>query len=150
MKDFKLEIDTNTIFIKVIRFLGALFIGLSLGWISFELKHGMEVDWMNALTSIICGIVFAFFPGAMAKQSLTINEDGIQTHHYRFHWGERDSIKWEKISAISVQGSKILIKNKVGSVEKVSLPLHTKEQIQSLISYLKEAAEFMKVEYNTF
>ncbi|MFV1883145.1 MAG: EbsA family protein [Balneola sp.] len=149
MKEFKLEINTNTIYIKAIRFFGALFIGLSLGWISYELKYGMEVEWMNALSSILCGIVFAFFPGAMAKQSLTINEDGIQTHHYKFYWGERDSIKWEKISAISVQRNKILIKNKVGSTEKISLPLHTTEQIKSLKSYLKEISEFKNIEYKT-
>ena len=148
MDKFEFKVDLNTPYIKTIRFIGAFGLGLFIGAIVFTLKFDGAVDWTNSATGIMCTSFFAFFPGALKKQSLTIDENGIHLHNYTFHWGQKKEITWEKIKSIGVQKNKIVIKNSIGSSEKINLPLHTKEQLEELKSYLVQITDYKNLEYS--
>ncbi|MCG8372358.1 MAG: hypothetical protein MI700_02440 [Balneolales bacterium] len=156
MKEFKLEIDTNTVYVKAFRFLGAFLLGLSVGLMFMAFKSGAEIDWFLTVIIILpVSLALAFFPFPNAKKrSLTINENGIFTEGYAFHYQERNKMHWEKIRSIRVTNSwflstaKIKITNTVGTSETIQLPLHTKNQLQELREYLEEAAEFKGVEFS--
>lgn len=60
MDPFELKVDTNTIYIKIIRFLGALMLGFFIGAIAFIYKYEGTIDWMNSFTSIVLSLAFAF------------------------------------------------------------------------------------------
>ncbi|MDZ7757155.1 EbsA family protein [Rhodohalobacter sp.] len=148
MDKFEFKVDLNTPYIKTIRFIGTLGLGFVIGAIVFTLKFDEAVDWTNSATVIMCMTFFAFFPGALKKQSLTIDEKGIHLHNYTFHWREKKEITWEKVKSIGVQKNKIVIKNNVGSSEKINLPLHTKEQLEELKSYLMQISDYKNLEYS--
>lgn len=147
MEKFEFKVDVNTPYIKTIRFLGIALFGFFLGAIVFTLKFEGNVDWMNSATGIMIGLVFAFFPGAAKKQSLTIDEKGIYLHHYTFHWGQKKEITWEKVKGIGVHKNVIEIRNSIGASEKIKLPLHTKKQLEELKSYLKQMTKIKELEY---
>ena len=147
MDKFELKIDVNTPYIRTIRFIGALMVGIVIGGNLITYKSGMAIDWLNSFSGVMLGLFFAFFPSTSKKQSLSIDENGIHTHHYKFHWGERNEIKWENISAIGVEKNKIHIKNTVGSSEKISLPIPTEEQISNLQTYLREVTKIKQIDY---
>ena len=148
MKEFKLEIDTQATPIKIIRFMGTLLLGLSLGWTSFELKHSMPVDWMAAISTALCAIVFAFFPGKGVKAHLLINEEGIFSFPIKLDLGFRDSkISWDKIESLGLKKNHIRVKELSGPYRKIKLPLYTKEQWLELREYLKEAAAEKEVSF---
>lgn len=147
MEKFEFKIDLNTPYIKAIHFLGAALFGFFVAAIILTLKFDGEVDWINSATGMVLGIFFAFFPGAAKKQSLTIDESGIYLHNYTFHWGQKKEITWENIRGIGVQKNVIEIKNNIGATEKISLPLHTKSQLEELRSYLKKMTKIKGLEY---
>lgn len=147
MEKFEFRVDLNTPYIKAIHFLGASFFGFFVGIIYFNLKYEGAIDWLNSATGIMCSLFFAFFPGVAKKQSLTIDETGIYLHNYTFHWGQKSEITWENVRGIGVQNNVIEVINKVGSTEKIKLPLHTKSQLEELKSYLKQMTEIKGLRY---
>lgn len=147
MKPFELKIDLNTPYIRVIHFLGAAGIGFFIAAVLFTYKFDGQIEWMNTVTGIICCALFAFFPGAAKKQSLTVDEDGIRLQNYTFHWGQKKEISWEQVRKVEVKNSSIHIINGVGSAEKIKLPLYTKKQKEALISYLKEVTLVKGMKY---
>ncbi|HET8865155.1 MAG TPA: hypothetical protein VFM80_05610 [Gracilimonas sp.] len=147
MEEFELKIDLNTPYIKTIHFLGAALFGFFVGVIFFNLKYEGDIDWINSATGIMCSLLFAFFPGAAKKQSLTINETGIYLQNYTFHWGQKKEVTWEKVREIRVHKNAIEIKNSIGSTEKINLPLHTKSQLEDLRTYLKQVAKIKELEF---
>jgi hypothetical protein len=154
MKEFKLELDRNTVYIKTIRFIGTLLMGFFIGAIFIKLRNGLEVDWMAVPGGFFPALFFAFFPGFGKTQSITINEHGFYTEGYAFHYGEQTKIEWEKIRSVRVEkgsfftSARIIIKNQVGSTEKIPLPLFTKSQFSNLKTYLQEAASAKEVSYS--
>jgi len=147
MEKFEFKVDLNTPYIKAIHFLGAAFFGFFVGVIYFNLKYEGAIDWVNSATGIMCSLFFAFFPGVAKKQSLTIDETGIYLHNYTFHWGQKKEVTWEKVSGVRVHKNAIEIRNSIGATEKISLPLHTKNQLEELRSYLKQMTEIKGLEY---
>lgn len=67
MEPFELKVNTNMIYIKIIRFVGTLMLGFFIGVISFKYQYGGTNDWMSAFISIVCSLGFAFYLGAAAK-----------------------------------------------------------------------------------
>lgn len=149
MEKFEFKMDLDTPYIKAVRFFGAVLLGYFIAAGIFTFKFEGTIDWINSVTGITLSVFFAFFPGLVKKQSLTIDEAGIHLHNYTFHWGERKEITWEKIREIGVQNNLIEIKNRIGSTEKIKLPLHTKSQLEELRSYLKQMADSKGLEYIT-
>jgi hypothetical protein len=145
MENFEFKVNDQAPYIKAIRFLGTALLGFFIGAIIFTLKYEGTFEWMN-LTGILLSLFFAFFPGKN-NPSLTIDEKGIHLHNYTFHWGEKNEIMWEKVKGIRVHKNVIEIKNSIGSTEKIKLPLHTKEQLEELRSYLKQMTEVKGLEY---
>ena len=79
MNEFKLEIDTNTKYMKIIRGIGKTGFGMLLGFTLFNLKYGHPVNWMTFLGGLNT-LLLAFYPGKMANpNTLIINEYGIYT-----------------------------------------------------------------------
>ena len=149
MEKFELIVDVNTRYIKVIRFIGALGLGFILGTTLSTFKYEGFVDWMNAISGLLCSFVLTIFPGVMKKHSLTIDDTGIYLQNYTFHWGQKTEITWEKIHEIGVQKNIIKIKNRMGSIEKINLPIHTKHQLEELKFYVKQMTEIKNLEYTT-
>lgn len=153
MKEFKLETDTNTVYIKVIRFIGVFGMGIFVGATLIELKNDLPIEWLSLLSGFLPALALSMFSGFGKNQSIIVNEDGIFTKSYAFLHEEQTNIKWDKIRSIHIDNghifspSKILIKKNIGSTEKIPIPIYTKEQIQGLKEYLKEVTEFRKIEY---
>lgn len=155
MKELRLEIDTNTKYMKILRGFGKIMMGLTIGSTLIELKHDIAVDWMNTIMLFSISTMFGFFPGLAAKRvALIINEEGIFTKGYAYHFQERSQLKWDKIRNIKVTESwlfssgQIKITNSIGSSETISLPLHTKSQLQDLKTYLQEACTEKEITYS--
>ncbi|RNC84513.1 MAG: hypothetical protein ED557_05915 [Balneola sp.] len=146
MKEFNLQVDTSTSYMKVFRAIGI--IGVILFATSFVLEwtKGEDIDWINTVTGIIYSSIFLFFPEILRKQSLTFNEEGILRHNYNTYWGEKNEFEWDNISELTLRKNKIVIKNKVGSSERIKLPVYTNEQLSELKTYLKEMAEVKEFE----
>lgn len=78
MNEFKLEIDTNTRYMKIIRGLGKIIVGMVIGSTIKEFKHDLPIDWMTTISLTFWGILASLFPGRMyGNQALIINEEGI-------------------------------------------------------------------------
>ena len=149
MKEFKLETDINTIQFKTIIFLGILLFGFSI-WSIFNGVTTGDLAWINSFTGLIIGaaLVFVFSFGNLRKQSLVIDEKGFHANNYKLNLGGKEKIEWGKISTISLNRNKIVVKNSIGSTERMSLPmLHTKQQVLKLKEYLKEIAETRDIEF---
>jgi len=112
------------------------FIGASL----LKYRYEGSIEWMNTLTGLCLSLFFAFFPGATKRQSLEISEEGIFLNNYSSFWNNKQEYHWSKFRAIAVKSNRIELTNEIGSIEKVKLPIHTKEQIHDLKSYLREIA----------
>ncbi|MEO9884760.1 MAG: hypothetical protein ABJR05_13465 [Balneola sp.] len=147
MEQFEFKIDTSTIWMKAIHALGFILLGYTIGVTLFVYKSGEPIDWMSTFILTVNSLVFAFFPGFAKLPELYFNETGIYLKNYAFHWGERKEISWDKISSIHVDRHQLSIKNNIGSSEKIKLPLHTKEQIKNLKSYLQEITSQKEIEY---
>lgn len=147
MEKFELKVDLNTPYIKAIRFFGIFMLGFFIAAIVFKFKHGIIIDWMNALTGILLSIIFAFYPGLAQKKSLTVDEEGIYLNNYTFTWGGKKQYKWSEIKAVEVEKNRIKLKNSIGSTEKIKLPIYTKEQIKNLRTYLKKLTDAKQIEY---
>jgi len=147
MEQFEFKVDTSTIYIKTLNALGFILFGFTIGITTFVYKTGEPIDWMNTFMSTIVSFGFAFFPGFAKMPELYFNEKGIYLKNYSFHWGEKKEIEWDKISSIRVDRNQLSIKNAIGSSEKIKLPIHTKEQIKDLKSYLQEITSQKEVEY---
>jgi|AntRauTorcE11897_2_1112592.scaffolds.fasta_scaffold31832_1 hypothetical protein len=147
MEKFELKVDINTPYMKVIQFIGVLGLGFFIGSIFFTLKFDGDVDWMNSATGIMCNLFLAFYPEAVKKHTLTIDDKGIFLHNYTFHRGRKNEITWEKINGIGIHKKAIQIRNSIGSTEKIQLPIHTKNQLEELRSYLEKVAQVKEVEY---
>ena len=146
MKEFRLEVDTNTKYMKIIRGFGKIGLGVLIGLAIARLKAGQPFEW-NMIIGFLNAGFLAFFPGkAMNGQALIINEEGIFTKGYSFHFRERTKMRWDDIRSIQVADSwffgtaKIRIINTSGASETIPIPLHTKPQIEDLKSYLKDAS----------
>lgn len=137
MDPFELKVDTNTIYIKIIRLLGALMLGFFIGAIAFIYKYEGTIDWMNSFTSIVLSLAFAFFPGAAGKKSLVINEDGIFLKNYGWIGGEKE-YNWSTVKAVEVKKDRIELTRIVGSTDKIKFPIYTGEQIENLKKYLQQ------------
>ena len=147
MESFELKVDTNSIYIRIIRFLGTLMLGFFIGALLFKYRYEGTVDWMNIATGIMCSTFFAFFPGAAGKQALLINKDGIFLHNYRSLWGGKKSYDWSSIRAVTVKKNRIELKNRIGSTEKIKFPIHTESQAEKLKEYLREVSASREIEY---
>tara|TARA_R110002124_G_scaffold135815_3_gene298862 strand:- start:20773 stop:21222 length:450 start_codon:yes stop_codon:yes gene_type:complete len=147
MESFEFKVDTSTKYIKTLNALGFVIFGFTIGITTFAYKTGESIDWMNTFMLTVWSILFGFFPGFAKLPELYFTEKGIYLKNYAFHWGERKEITWDKISSIRVDRTQLSIKNTIGSSEKIKLPLHTKEQIKNLKSYLKEITSKKEVEY---
>ncbi len=158
MKEFKLEIDTNTIYVKAIRFIGTLGIGFVIGSTFVKYQAGIEFELLWVILSITWALLFSFFPiskfGSLGNQSLRINEDGLflyllnsKSPEGADYWGTIEKISWEKIKLLTLKKGKIYITPKKGSVKKLHLPLYTQEQWNSLESYLRNVATHKGIEY---
>jgi hypothetical protein len=112
-------------------------LGFFIGAISFKYQYEGTIDWMNAFIGILCSLAFAFFPGAAGKQALIINEKGIFLENYSSFWGKKE-YNWSTVKAVEVKGNRVELTKKVGSTEKIKLPLHTDKQIKNLKKYLQE------------
>lgn len=155
MQEFKLQIDTNTISIRAIRFIGSFVLGFFAALIFSDFKQGNEIDWMPLIGGIGGCIAFAFYPGLMAKkQALVINKHGIQTVGYAYHFQERNKMSWDKIRSIQfveptfLTSGKLSIINTVGSTENISFPLHTKNQLQEFKEHLATFASAKGIAVN--
>jgi hypothetical protein len=137
MESFELKVDTNTIYVKIIRFLGTLMLGFFLGAIVFIFKYAGSVSWVHAFIGITCSLTFAFFPGAAVRQALIVNEDGIFLNNYSTFWGTKE-YNWSTIKAVEVKKHTLELTRNIGSTERVKLPLHTDEQIEKLKTYLSQ------------
>ncbi|PKD45171.1 EbsA family protein [Rhodohalobacter barkolensis] len=137
MEPFELKVDTNTIYIKIIRFFGVLMLGFFIGAISFIYKYEGTIDWMNSFTSIVLSLAFAFFPGVAGKKALVLNEDGIFLKNYGWIWGEKE-YNWSTVKAVEVKKDRIELTRIVGSTDKIKFPIHTREQIENLKKYLQQ------------
>jgi hypothetical protein len=146
MEPFELKVDTNTIYIKIIRFLGTLLLGFFIGAISFKYKYEGTIDWMNSFTSIVLSLAFAFFPGAAGKKSLVINEDGIFLKYYDWFVGKKE-YSWSSVKAVEVKKDRIELTTNVGSTDKIKLPIHTDEQIENLKKYLQQLSGLIEVSF---
>ncbi|PAU95811.1 hypothetical protein CK503_01765 [Aliifodinibius salipaludis] len=144
MESFELKVDTNTTFIRIIRFLGTLALGFFIGVISIKYKYEGTIDWMNAFVGIVCSLSFAFFPGAAKKQSLKISEDGISQNTF---WGRKKQYDWSKIKAVEVKKNRIELTKSIGSTERIKLPIHTKDQVKNLKNYLQQVTDTKEIAY---
>lgn len=148
LRTFEFKVDVNTSYMKAIRFIGAFTLGFLLASILMKYRYGAEIDWMPVISGSLCGLFLALFPGAIAKkQYLTIDDEGIHLHGYSISGGQKKAIKWDKIQSVRIDRNAISIKNKIGSIEKVKLPINTKEQISQLKAYLKRASETKNIIY---
>ncbi len=147
MKEFNLEVDATTSYMKVFRAIGV--IGLIIFTVSLTLEwtKGEEIDWLNIAVGILYSSIFLFFPEIMKKQSLTFNEEGILRHNYNTYWGEKNEFEWENIKELSIRKNKIVIKNKVGASERIKLPVYTDQQMLELKEYLGEMAKTKEFEF---
>lgn len=151
MKEFKLEIDTNTIYIKVLRFLGSVGLGIVLSFIFFSLKHGMEINWISQFSLFLSSLFFTLFPGLRNRSFLTINDLGIFTHPInKTYWTGQYEFYWDKITSIELEKNHVKIKQVKKSVDRIRLPYYTKNQWNELKSFLKEATEFKQVEFKEY
>lgn len=151
MKEFKLEIDTNTIYIKILRFLGSVGLGIVLSSVFFSLKHGMEVNWTSQFALFGSSLFFTVFPGIKNRSYLTINELGVFTHPTnKVYWTGQYEFYWDKISSIGLEKNHVRIKQVKKGDERIRLPYYTKEQWNELESYLKEATEFKQIEFKEY
>lgn len=146
MEPFELKVDTNTIYIKIIRFLGTLLLGFFLGAIVFSYKYEGSVNWVHAFIGITCSLTFAFFPGKAVRQALIINEDGIFLKNYSAFWGMKE-YNWSTIKAVEVKKHRLELTRNIGSTERISLPLHTEEQIQHLKTYLQQLTRTKEIAF---
>jgi len=146
MEPFELKVDTNTTYIKVIRFLGTLMLGFFIGAISFKYKYEGTIDWMNSFTGIALSFVFAFYPGAASKKTLIINENGIFLKNYSFLRGKKQ-YDWSSIKAIEVKKNKIELTKSIGSKAEIKLPIHTEQQIEKLKKYLQQLTNSKEIVY---
>lgn len=147
MEPFEFKVDTSTFYIKTLNAVGFIFFGLAVGGIMFAYKHGEPIDWMNTSTSLVLSLVLAFFPGRAKLASFTINDQGIFLKNYGLENYGSNKIYWDKISSIRVERNQLSIKKTIGSYERVKFPIHTKDQVKSLKSYLQEITSKKEVEY---
>jgi hypothetical protein len=146
MEPFKLNVDTNTVYIRIIRFIGTLMLGFFIGAIVFVYKYEGVIDWINAFTGIACSLAFAFFPGTAGNQALIINDEGIFLKNYSTIWGKRE-YNWSSVKAVEVKKNRIELTKDVGSTDKIKLPVHTENQIERLKKYLQQLCRAKEIAY---
>ena len=152
MKEFRLEVNTNTFLIKSIRFFGAFLLGISTANIIHTYKMGNEFEWMSLFTIIVSGTIYSFYP--WKKQALMINEHGMYTKGYAYFFNETNKIKWDKVRHIEIKEpwllstGKIKIINSIGSTETIQLPMHIKKQLPSFKNFLEKISRIKDVEYS--
>src|SRR5690554_6480360 len=147
MEKFEFRVDVETTYIKAIRFIGAFVVGLTVCMILIKTKNEIVINWMSAPTNIVLGFFFFLIPDIFKKRYLIIDEEGINVHNYKAHWGDHREIKWENIKSVRIDRNTIHYKNRIGSSDKIPLPFHTKEQVFNLKNYLKEIAAVKEIEY---
>lgn len=147
MKEFNLEIDATTSYMKVFRSIGVIGLILFTTFLILDLYKGNEINWLNTISSYLYASFFLFFPEISKRQSLTFNGEGIQRHNYNTYWGEKNEFEWEKVSELTLRKNKIVLKNKVGASEKIKLPVYTHEQMLELKEYLEEIAKTKDFEF---
>jgi hypothetical protein len=101
---------------------------------------------MNSFTCVTLSLVFAFFPGAAGKQALIINNEGIYLQNYSSIWGKKE-YRWSSVKAVEVKKNRIELTKSIGSTEKIKLPVHTQEQVESLKNYLQQLSSTKKIAY---
>jgi len=155
MKEFRLEVDTTTIYIKAIRFVGALFMGALIGVSTYKYVNGIDIELLPLVNGLIFATIFSFFPGGLGARSLHINENGLflyplnsKSESLYNYWGTVDNFSWERVKSIALKGRHIWIFPNRGSSKKIPLPLYTKEQWTELEEYLREAAEFNGIKFS--
>jgi len=146
MEPFELKVDTNTIYIKIIRFIGASMLGFFIVTIAFKYKYEGTIDWMNSFTSIALSLAFTFYPGAAGKKSIVINEDGIFLKNYDWFLGKKE-YSWSTVKAVEVKKDRIELTRNVGSPDKIKFPIHTVEQIENLKKYLEQLTGLKEVTF---
>lgn len=152
MKEFKLEIDKNTKYIKALRYLGAFMAGISF-YPMLPILFGTDLfDWDTLYFSVygvLIGTIFFYLPENWFKGHLLINDEGIFTIPSKTdYWGSSNKIYWKKIKSISLSKNHIEFINSIGSTRKVRLPIYTDEQWTELKDYLRLAAEVKGVEFS--
>ncbi|NGP89513.1 hypothetical protein [Fodinibius halophilus] len=150
MEPFELTVDTETIYVKIIRFLGTFLMGFFIGSIIMKYQYDNSVDWMNVLIGVGGSATFAFFPGLGRKPKLQISPEGIFLKNYSNYssplFGKK-KYTWDTITAVNLKKNKIQLTNSIGSTEKIKLPLHTKEQVDNLRNYLKKITQNKDIVY---
>lgn len=147
MEPFELKVDTDTIYIKIIRFLGILMLGFAIGVLTMKYKYSSDIDWLNAVTLVGLSFVFALFPGRGNRQSIIINEDGITLHHYPLYWGGEKQYQWNSIEKVEVEKNYIVLRKTVGSTSKIKLPIHTQQQVEDLKTYLQQLVKEKEINF---
>lgn len=147
MEPFELTVDTDTIYIKIIRFLGCVLLGFFIGVISLKYHYEGTIDWLNSFTGITLSLVFAFYPGVAKRQTLIVNGDGILLKNYPFYWGRVKEYNWSSVKAIEVKKHRIELTKNIGSTSRIKLPMHTKGQVNSLKEYLGQFTADKEIAY---
>jgi hypothetical protein len=147
MEKFEFNVDMNTPYVKIIRFLGAAAFGFMVGGIIVTVKLEGTIDWMISVSGIMCSLFMSVYPEIWKKQSLTIDEEGIYLNNYTFGWDQKKEITWEKVKGVGVKKNAIEFQNSNGIREKISLPVHTESQIEELRAYLKQMTNIKELEY---
>lgn len=146
MEPFEFKVDENTVYIRIIRFLGGLVIGLTVSETLFIWKAGEAIKVWELINGLLYGLAFTLFPSHLYP-TITIDEVGIHHINNKLRRKIHRLFAWDNISSIQVQKYKILINPKTGTSKKMWLPLYTKKQFKDLETYLQEAALSKNVEY---
>jgi hypothetical protein len=55
--------------------------------------------------------------------------------------------KWSVIKSVEIKKNGLELKNKIGSIRKINLPVNSNKQLEKLGNYLKQIAESKKINY---
>lgn len=145
MRSYTIQTDTNTIWMKIIRYIGTLFLGFFIGATFIKYKYSMDIDWMNFTAGTLCSLSLSVFPGMGHKPSITVNKDGIFAEPGNLaNGGLKTEYRWDHISSVGLQKNRIRITTPVGSQDYIRLPYFTRSQWSELEEVLDEYDEWLK------
>jgi len=147
MEKFDVKTDMGLPLIKVVRFVGTLFLGFFIGAIFMIYRFEGSVDWMSTSTVIFASLVMALFPGSRIKEHIIVDEEGITFFNYDLFGRKKKRFVWQKIKAVGVSKNVLEIKNSIGSTENVKLPIISRKKREELKEYLKQLTDSKGLEY---
>lgn len=146
MEPFELKVNSNTIYIKIIRFIGTLMLGFFIGAVLFKYRYEGTIDWINSFTGVTLSLVFAFYPDTAGKKILIIDDKGICLKNYSFLSGKKE-YDWASVKAIEVKKNRIELTKGIGSTERIQLPIYTDDQMKNLKNYLQQLTSSKEITY---